>query len=66
MKQRKSLELYPLTMSYFIKRTQKCTKLFINHYLRIRYYFFDVYMFYWLLAVVPALGVFYWFLANLY
>lgn len=33
MKQRKSLELYPLTMCYFIKRTQKCTKLFINHYL---------------------------------
>ena len=26
--QRKSLELYPLTMCYFIKRTQKCTKLF--------------------------------------
>lgn len=21
-----------LTMCYFIKRTQKCTKLFINHY----------------------------------
>lgn len=35
-------------------------------WLRIRYYFFDVYMFYWLLAIVPALGVFYWFLANLY
>lgn len=34
--------------------------------LRIRYYFLDVYMFYWLLAIVPALGVFYWFLANLY
>lgn len=33
MKQRKSLELYPLTMCYFIKRIQKCTKLFINHYL---------------------------------
>ena len=32
MKQRKSLELYPLTMCYFIKRTQKCTKLFFNHY----------------------------------
>ena len=30
--QRKSLELYPLTMCYFIKRTQKCTKLFFNHY----------------------------------
>ena len=28
MRQRKSLELYPLTMCYFIKRTQKCTKLF--------------------------------------
>ena len=33
MRQRKSLELYPLTMCYFIIRTQKCTKLFFNHYL---------------------------------
>lgn len=33
MRQRKSLELYPLTMCYFIKRTQKCTKLFFNHYI---------------------------------
>ena len=32
MRQRKSLELYPLTMCYFIIRTQKCTKLFFNHY----------------------------------
>ena len=32
MRQRKSLELYPLTMCYFIKRTQKCTKLFFKHY----------------------------------
>lgn len=31
----------------------------------IRYYFFDIYMFYWLLAIVPALGVFFWFIANL-
>ena len=31
----------------------------------IRYYFFDIYMFYWLLAIVPALGVFCWFIANL-
>lgn len=30
MRQRKSLELYPLTMCYFIKRTQKCTKLFFK------------------------------------
>ena len=29
MRQRKSLELYPLTMCYFIERTQKCTKLFL-------------------------------------
>ena len=35
MRQRKSLELYPLTMCYFIIRTQKCTKLFFNHYLVI-------------------------------
>ena len=35
IRQRKSLELYPLTMCYFIKRTQKCTKLFINNYLTI-------------------------------
>ena len=34
MRQRKSLELYPLTMCYFIIRTQKCTKLFFNHYLQ--------------------------------
>lgn len=27
------MELYPLTMCYFIERTQKCTKLFFNHYL---------------------------------
>ena len=33
MRQRKSLELYPLTMCYFIIRTQKCTKLFFNHYI---------------------------------
>lgn len=26
--ERKSLELYPLTMRYSIKSTQKCTKLF--------------------------------------
>ena len=26
------MELYPLTMCYFIERTQKCTKLFFNHY----------------------------------
>lgn len=30
MRQRKSLELYSLTMCYFIKRTQKCTKLFFK------------------------------------
>ena len=36
MRQRKSLELYPLTMCYFIIRTQKCTKLFFNHYLILR------------------------------
>lgn len=28
------MELYPLTMCYFIERTQKCTKLFFNHYLK--------------------------------
>ena len=33
VKKRKSLELYPLTMCYFIERIQKCTKLFFNHYL---------------------------------
>lgn len=33
--------------------------------LRIRYYILDIYMFYWLLAIVPALGVFFWFIANL-
>ena len=27
------MELYPLTMCYFRERTQKCTKLFFNHYL---------------------------------
>lgn len=27
------MELYPLTMCYFIERTQKCTKLFFNHYI---------------------------------
>ena len=32
MRQRKSLELYPLTMCYFTKRAQKCTKLFFYHY----------------------------------
>ena len=31
------MELYPLTMCYFIERTQKCTKLFFNHYLRFFY-----------------------------
>ena len=35
MRQRKSLELYPLTMCYFIIRTQKCTKLFFNHYITV-------------------------------
>lgn len=35
MRQRKSLKLYPLTMCYFIKRTQKCIKLFFNCYLLI-------------------------------
>lgn len=34
-------------------------------WLKIRYYIFDIYMFYWLLAIVPALGVFFWFIANL-
>lgn len=34
-------------------------------WLEIRYYIFDIYMFYWLLAIVPALGVFFWFIANL-
>lgn len=34
-------------------------------WLGIRYYIFDIYMFYWLLAIVPALGVFFWFIANL-
>ncbi len=29
------MELYPLTMCYFIERTQKCTKLFFNHYYTI-------------------------------
>ena len=33
--------------------------------LLIRYYIFDIYFFYWLLAIVPALGVFFWFIANL-
>ena len=33
MRQRKSLELYPINMCYFLKRTQKCTKLFFYHYL---------------------------------
>ena len=33
MRQRKSLKLYPLTMCYLQERTQKCTKLFFNHYL---------------------------------
>lgn len=33
MRQRKSLELYPLTMCYFIKITKKYTKLFFYHYL---------------------------------
>lgn len=33
MRQRKILELYPLTMCCFIKRTRKCTKLFLNLYL---------------------------------
>ena len=32
MRQRKSLKLYPLTMCYLQERTQKCTKLFFNHY----------------------------------
>lgn len=36
MKQRKSLELYPLTMCYFIKRTQKYTKLFFNRYINYK------------------------------
>ena len=35
MRQRKSLKLYPLTMCYLQERTQKCTKLFFNHYLLI-------------------------------
>ena len=35
MRQRKSLKLYPLTMCYLQERTQKCTKLFFNHYLVI-------------------------------
>ena len=30
------MELYPLTMCYFIERTQKCTKLFFNHYLAVQ------------------------------
>ena len=34
-------------------------------WLGIRYYIFDIYMFYWFLAIVPALGVFFWFIANL-
>lgn len=34
-------------------------------WLGIRYYIFDIYIYYWLLAIVPALGVFFWFLANL-
>lgn len=34
-------------------------------WLGIRYYIFDIYMFYWLLAIVPAPGVFFWFIANL-
>lgn len=39
---------------------------FYRLWLRIRYYILDIYMFYWLLAIVPALGVFFWFLAELY
>lgn len=31
------MELYPLTMCYFIIRTQKCTKLFFNHYLKEKF-----------------------------
>ena len=31
------MELYPLTMCYFRERTQKCTKLFFNHYLDINF-----------------------------
>nr|WP_293539394.1 hypothetical protein [Prevotella sp.] len=31
------MELYPLTMCYFIERTQKCTKLFFNHYFNAAY-----------------------------
>ena len=31
------MELYPLTMCYFIERTQKCTKLFFNHYSEVKY-----------------------------
>ncbi len=29
---KEELELYSLTMCYFVERTQKCTKLFFNHY----------------------------------
>ena len=29
---KEELGTHPLIMCYFIKRTQKCTKLFINHY----------------------------------
>lgn len=39
---------------------------FYRLWLRIRYYILDIYIFYWLLAIVPALGVFFWFLAELY
>lgn len=33
---RKSLKLYPLTMCCFIKRIQKCTKLFFYRYLETK------------------------------
>lgn len=54
MKQRKSLELYPLTMCYFIKRTQKCTKLFFNHY----FMYFMKRFFWGLIALFVFIGAY--------
>lgn len=41
MRQRNSMELYPLTMCYFIKRAQKCSKLFFDHHKTIKFHDFQ-------------------------
>lgn len=46
------MELYPLTMCYFIKRAQKCTKLFLIITKQLNFMIFNSFQFIWLFPVI--------------